>query len=707
AVAHAPAPPLACTRTWSPGPGPSITDYDWHVAGHWIPAGIPGSTDIVCVLSGLAIAADTVVVRALEVGASGELAAHSLLEVSDTAIVRGHVTGYSGSRLAAGGVVNEGTVTLLGGTVDGDLENHGTVLLDPTGIVQWTGRRIRLHDGAVTSTAPLAPSTATVSAEEVEWHGGDVDLQVTFSTRVMRLAAPDLDGALSLQRADTLYGDIGSGVRLFLGVKGALGGSTVIRRSRGAPAAPVTNHGSLRTTDPTLRPLSLDLPPSFQNQALVSFETPTTLIGGRLVNHSFTVVEADLTVESGLVNHAVVDIDAPARVTMASGSILDVRNQSFVLGPVTLAAATLVGTGVLDSVVATAATIAPGDAGSPFGTLSFRAGLDLDALSRLDLQVRDPAVGPSDRLYLFGNVLAPAPLGLDGDLRVTAVGGFQGGRCGDRIPLIAGIAAISGQFQTVTLPATGAQRGWRISRAGYGLDLVGYRPGTRVSVEPAALTVEEGGPPVSYSVCLGSVAPMAAVEVAPASVAGEVGASPVATFDPADWMLPRTVEVTAIDDADVEGTHTDTLSHTLTTTDPTYAGSAVARVPVTILDDDQASDLTLTKLLQEDNQFVGDTMSTTFGVANDGPSAATRVQITSPPLVGLELVDATGATCLLDATGGLDCRVGVVDVGAQVDVVIRFRGAVVGLHTNTLTVVGAQPDPDGADNSVVYTQRVN
>jgi hypothetical protein len=100
-------------------------------------------------------------------------------------------------------------------------------------------------------------------------------------------------------------------------------------------------------------------------------------------------------------------------------------------------------------------------------------------------------------------------------------------------------------------------------------------------------------------------------------------------------------------------------------------------------------------------------MHTTFRVANAGPNASTGSTVVSLPLVGLEYLSATGATCAVDGSGALRCTLGAIDAGAQLDFEIRFRGAVVGLHTNTLTVSGQQLDPDPSNDTAVYTQRIN
>ena len=362
-----------------------------------------------------------------------------------------------------------------------------------------------------------------------------------------------------------------------------------------------------------------------------------------------------------------------------------------------LDSATLSGTGMVGAVVATAATIQPG---SPYGTL-YTGTLVLDANSRIEIEIADTIAVRYDRIDVTGDA------SVDGDLRVTTVAPFQGGTCGQLLPVMRSTGILQGNFGTVNGLAQAPQRAWRVHNAPNAVELVGYRPGNRITVDGGTPTVEEGAVSATYRMCMGTAAPTALVVVSPTGTMGELEAFTPVTFDLADWALPRTVRVAALDDSDVEGVHSDTITHTVTTTDATYAATTVPRVPVVVLDNDGTADLSLIRLAQEDNQFVGDTMHTTFRVANAGPNASTGSSVVSLPLVGLEYLSATGATCAVDGSGALRCTLGAIDAGAQLDFEIRFRGAVVGLHTNTLTVSGQQLDPDPSNDTVVYTQRIN
>jgi Ca2+-binding RTX toxin-like protein len=64
----------------------------------------------------------------------------------------------------------------------------------------------------------------------------------------------------------------------------------------------------------------------------------------------------------------------------------------------------------------------------------------------------------------------------------------------------------------------------------------------------------------------------------------------VLTFTPANWNVPQTVTVTAVDDAVVEGNHVSPISHATTSTDTLY-NNLVAPVTVNISDNDNLGDV--------------------------------------------------------------------------------------------------------------------
>lgn len=112
-----------------------------------------------------------------------------------------------------------------------------------------------------------------------------------------------------------------------------------------------------------------------------------------------------------------------------------------------------------------------------------------------------------------------------------------------------------------------------------------YTPTPAVIVAPTSVSVAEGGAGASYSVVLTSL-PQANVVVT-ASPDSQLTASPsVLTFTTANWNVAQTVTVNAVDDAVVEGNHTGTISHSVSSSDTSYNGLVVNSVTANITDND-------------------------------------------------------------------------------------------------------------------------
>jgi uncharacterized repeat protein (TIGR02543 family) len=108
-----------------------------------------------------------------------------------------------------------------------------------------------------------------------------------------------------------------------------------------------------------------------------------------------------------------------------------------------------------------------------------------------------------------------------------------------------------------------------------------------VNVHPTTVDVEEGGATATYAMHLDSQ-PMAIVTIAIAAD-GQTTVEPVSlTFDAANWDTAQHVTVTAVDDTDVEGTHTSIIRHNATSADEGYDSIAITAVTAHVDDDDVA-----------------------------------------------------------------------------------------------------------------------
>jgi Ca2+-binding RTX toxin-like protein len=105
-----------------------------------------------------------------------------------------------------------------------------------------------------------------------------------------------------------------------------------------------------------------------------------------------------------------------------------------------------------------------------------------------------------------------------------------------------------------------------------------------ITVNPASTAATEGGANGSYTLNLNSQ-PTAPVTISFAA-GNQISAIAPITFDAANWNIVQTVTAIATDDTVVEGAHSGTINHSVTSTDAAYNGSTIAPVTVAITDND-------------------------------------------------------------------------------------------------------------------------
>ncbi len=109
--------------------------------------------------------------------------------------------------------------------------------------------------------------------------------------------------------------------------------------------------------------------------------------------------------------------------------------------------------------------------------------------------------------------------------------------------------------------------------------------GVSVSETDSSTQVTEGSSGDSYTLVLTSE-PLDDVTVQIQTDAQTTTDVSSVIFTSSDWNVPQTVTVSAVDDTDVEATHSSTITHTVTSTDTDYEGLSVAHVTVTVIDND-------------------------------------------------------------------------------------------------------------------------
>jgi uncharacterized repeat protein (TIGR01451 family) len=118
-------------------------------------------------------------------------------------------------------------------------------------------------------------------------------------------------------------------------------------------------------------------------------------------------------------------------------------------------------------------------------------------------------------------------------------------------------------------------------------------------------------------------------------------------------------------------------------------------------------DLQITKSAAPNPANVGNQVTWTMVVTNNGPNNATGVTMADPVPAGLTFVSATSSqgTC----TGGalVSCTIGNMNVGSSVTITLVTTAATTGTISNTATTVGKEQETNTANNSATAQVVVN
>ncbi|KJV05738.1 FG-GAP repeat domain-containing protein [Methylocucumis oryzae] len=130
-------------------------------------------------------------------------------------------------------------------------------------------------------------------------------------------------------------------------------------------------------------------------------------------------------------------------------------------------------------------------------------------------------------------------------------------------------------------------------------------PGIKITQSGGTTAVTEGGAKDSYTFVLGSI-PTADVTITLDNTNNQVNTNTITlTFTAANWNIPQTVILTAVNDTTGEGQHTGVIKHTVTSADATYSGMVIEPIIVEIADND---------LNQRDPSFNAAVLNNPFGL---------------------------------------------------------------------------------------------
>ena len=213
-----------------------------------------------------------------------------------------------------------------------------------------------------------------------------------------------------------------------------------------------------------------------------------------------------------------------------------------------------------------------------------------------------------------------------------------------------------------------------------------------ISQSGGTTDVTEGGAADSYTVVLDSVpAADVTVTVTPDSqtdLGSGAGTAIVLTFTPADALTPQVVNVTAVDDAVVEGPHTSTITHAASSADLNYDGLPINDVVANVTDNDTVG-VTISQSGGSTDVTEGGAADSYTVVLDSVPAADVTVTVT--PDSQTDLGSGAGTAIVLTFTPADALSPQVVNVTAVDDAVFE------GPHTSTIThaASGADLNYDG------------
>jgi len=214
-------------------------------------------------------------------------------------------------------------------------------------------------------------------------------------------------------------------------------------------------------------------------------------------------------------------------------------------------------------------------------------------------------------------------------------------------------------------------------------------PGVTVSQSGGTTNIAETGPTSdTYTLTLDSQ-PSADVVItvqpdAQSDLGSGAGVAIMLTFTAANWNMPQTVTVTAVEDAVAEGAHTSTITHTAASADGSYDGISISNVVANITDNDTVGATVVQSGGSTAISETGPTSDTYTIVLNSRPTAVVNVTVTPDSQSDLGAGAATAVVLMFDTSDWSTPQ--TVTVTAVDDFVAE------GPHTSTISHTFASSD---------------
>lgn len=758
AMANAPTPP-PCTKRWANG----VTGL-WSDPLAWSPIGLPTPSDDVCITAAgsyTVTAYAAVDVGSLTLGTvSGAdvtldlaLPPNSTSYVGDMLTIRPSATfrissqGHSavlGEDLVNHGLLDVDNVCACG-TVVGHLHFWGRFLqtgraeIDAPSLVHvadyvlsgpsatlvtaGTGTLDMLSFSTLTLDGGLVAGTAPIRPDHLVWNAGQVDdiapatsaVQVLGGSITLDASEHDRSGMVEATSGMGSYGGIEVNFDL-LGADEEIQLSTYtdapVRLSGLRGPAVIEGELSIAATgvnDITLGPDGVINRGEFNLNGTGSVRFVAE--GGDrpdLVNESelaFDWPDVEFAVSGGtLRNEGEITSLQNKTLTIGDNATFEAVDRSDLGMALVLEGGTLTGSGDVSSVTSISGAIVPG---APYGVLDARD-VTLDELSQLIIQIADTLPGSYGQLRSTGDVT------LGGLLVIAPTLGSDVGHCGDAITPILHDRGVRKKAFSGTLGGQTGSTGWRIHATSDSLMLLGVPPTTEPLVlDRKSVNVAEGGATAQARVCLTGSAPTSHVVVAPTPVDRQVTATPRMTFTKTDWMLPRTLDVTAVQDAVVEASiHSDLIQFGFQAgpgEPPEYTGIAQNSLNVSIEDEDGNADLSIAAIHPSVSAAAGGSFEVEFRITNDGPTLSTgsTFALNSSGPATFALVSDFQMSCTDHVNGRIVCDVESVASGSTLTVAMTLDALGAGSSMFDVTITGDQDDADPANNTTSVAVTVN
>jgi uncharacterized repeat protein (TIGR01451 family) len=117
-------------------------------------------------------------------------------------------------------------------------------------------------------------------------------------------------------------------------------------------------------------------------------------------------------------------------------------------------------------------------------------------------------------------------------------------------------------------------------------------------------------------------------------------------------------------------------------------------------------DLAIVKAVTPASSTLGDRVTWTLTVTNNGPDGATGVTVADPIPAGMRYISSTTTQGTCSITAMLSCQLGSMASGATVTITILTASTATGQIINTATVVGNEPETNTANNTATAQAQV-